>query len=213
MVTKAFIKEAATSIYRREGSNAAAEYLAKQAFMGDTDKAGKPYFGHLERVADGVDEPYKAIAYLHDLIEDKPAWSYDDLRDIGFSDFVIDGIDAVTSREDTPEGEKYFDFIVRGSLTPQAIQVKMSDLKDNSNLLRLPYLPKDKDLERQRKYFLSYKYLDDVRIGKTPPGTAFKDWMAKQTIDLQDWTLLKKYSDDTELGAPAGTKPGRKPAP
>lgn len=197
-LTKEFIKKEAQRIFadKQNPDHAvdAARYIAEKAFSGDKDKGGQPYFGHLERVADGVDTPYKTIAFLHDLMEDKLDWNADDLRDIGFSEWVIEGIDAVTKRD----GEKYLDFIVRTAQTPQAIQVKMSDLKDNSNLLRLPHLPTDEDIDRVRKYYLANQYLNDVRMGKIPGSTSIINWMLRRETTPEEWIVVKNHCDHSD---------------
>lgn len=207
MAQKDFIKQQTKAAFARDGQVAAAEYLARTVFMKDTDRAGKPYFGHLSRVAQNVDEQYKAIAFLHDLLEDKPDWSADDLRDIGFSEFTIEGIEAVTKNP----GEKYYDFIVRCSQTPQAIPVKMADLQDNSNLLRLPTVPSDEDIARTKKYWTSYNYLEDVKFMRSPAGTRFEDWMIKQPHDRQYWANINDYTDDLQYIGQRGADHKPKP--
>lgn len=201
------IKAEAALILLDQGALEAAHYLAETLFQGRTDWGGNPYFGHLERVANGIADPaIKPIGYLHDLIEDIPGWTFEDLREIGFSAFIVDGVEAVTKKKGAP----YFDEIVRASLTPQAIPSKRSDLKDNCNLLRLPHLPTPGDIERTRKYYLSDRYLSDIESGKIAPGTAFADWMDTQPPGRQDKFLLHKYSRHPGPAAPGGT-PAPKP--
>ncbi|HEY8189647.1 MAG TPA: hypothetical protein VIF12_03115 [Micavibrio sp.] len=182
----------ARKILMDRGQLESARYLAEFLFADKKDRGGKPYFGHLERVAQGIDDArIKPIGYLHDLIEDIEGWTYDDLRLIGFDDFIVDGVQAVTK---TNDHVPYFDEMVRVGLTPQAIPVKKSDLTDNSNLSRLGHAPAEKDIERVHKYKLAYDYLSDVEAGKTAPGTRFGDWMHEQSPEKQDWEMLRKYS-------------------
>lgn len=206
------IKAEAIVILQAQGALETAKYLAKTLFDGRMDKGGTPYFGHLERVARGVQvsgspalrDAIRTIAYLHDLVEDivdDPAqgivgWTCQDLAEIGFGAFVIDGVHALTkSSKEAP----YFDEMVRLGQSPQAIPVKKSDLRDNSNILRVPHLPNADDIERLRKYYLSNRYLSDVESGQTMPGTSFISWMRTQPGNRQDWDLLKKYSKDPEV--------------
>lgn len=199
---KGDIKFKAQVLLTTQGKLAAAQYLAETLFADEVDKAGAPYIGHLRRVADGVTDPaIKPAAWLHDLIEDIPGWTYDDLRDIGFGTFDIDAVRAVTK---TSENEPYFDAIVRVGLTPQAISVKRSDLRDNSNLLRLNRKPLTKDFERVTKYWLAYNYLGDIERGTIKPGTAFEAWMTSKPDNMQDRALLAK-----EI-APRKSNPGSK---
>ena len=41
----------------------------------------------------------RIVAVLHDVCEDCPGWTFDRLRDEGFSDKIIAALDAVTNRE------------------------------------------------------------------------------------------------------------------
>jgi hypothetical protein len=56
------------------------------------------------------------------------------------------------------EGESYDDFIKRCALNPDAKQIKMEDIKDNSDVTRLKGL-RQKDFERLEKYCKAYDYL------------------------------------------------------
>ena len=204
---KDWIKPYIRGIMHTRGSLFSARVLAVQVFHGMKDKGGEAYFNHLQRVADGIEDPaIKPIAYLHYLIEDIPGWDYDDLRDIGFSEYVINGIRAVTKQENA----LYFDEMVRVGMTAQAIPVKRSDLRDNSNLLRLNRVPTEKDMERARKYYLAYHYLGDVESGKIKPGTPFASWMMMQPEEKRDTALLAKY---TAPEPPPASPKRRNPAP
>jgi (p)ppGpp synthase/HD superfamily hydrolase len=129
--------------------------IALKAFENEKDKAGKPYMGHLMRVADGafgptdIREKLVVVGLLHDLIEDTH-WKESDLRG-EFPDDVVDAIVAITK----VEGESYVERVVKD---PLATRVKISDLKDNMDVTRLPRI-KDKDIERLKKYHMTYKYL------------------------------------------------------
>ena len=97
------------------------------------DKAGKPYIEHPARVAQAVQgDDAKAVAWLHDVVEDTPI-TLDDLRLGGFSGRVVRGVDAMTHRE----GEEYLSFVRRAALDPVARQVKLADVRDNMDLGRL----------------------------------------------------------------------------
>lgn len=170
----------------------AAIYLAETLFADKTDKAGKPYIGHLQRVAGGVRDDLKPAAFMHDLIEDIEGWTFDDLKEIGFSDYTLDAIRAVTKIDGGHE--PYFDAMQRVGLTPQAIPLKRSDLKDNSNIFRFENKPLMRDFERVTKYFFADKYLADIESGKTAPGTPVRDWMAQKPETLQDFALVEKES-------------------
>jgi hypothetical protein len=209
------LKAETALILLRRGPVAAARHLALAAFGPSTDSGGDLYFNHLERVALGIkEERARPAGYLHDLIEDvrdasgAPVFSFEDLYEIGFGAYVVEGVRIVTKADEDP----YFDEMVKVGRHPCGIQVKLSDLTDNSNLLRLARIPTDKDIERSRKYYLAHRYLTDVSAGKAAPGTPFAAWMAAQPPERQNWSLLAKYS--TEKFMPPACRPDpRRPQP
>lgn len=132
--------------------------LAAHAHQTQTDRGGKPYILHPIRVMMRLrtdDQELMAIAILHDSVEDSSgAITLDSLKNLGFSQRIIDGIDALTKRD----GESYDDFIARCALNPDAKRIKMEDIKDNSDVTRLKGL-RQKDFERLEKYCRAYEYL------------------------------------------------------
>lgn len=102
--------------------------IATRAHRTMVDRAGKPYILHPLRVMLRMDtETERIVAVLHDVVED--TWvTLDYLRhERGFSDEVIEALDALTRRE----GEPYFDYILRVKANPLATKVKLADLADN----------------------------------------------------------------------------------
>ena len=190
MITKDEMKATASDIIRTnpvDGQIKAAEFLIETLFKDAIDKAEKPYTGHLYRVADGVPDKLKPAALLHDLVEDVEGWNFQDLTDIGFDDYTVDAIRAVTKKA---EGEPYFDAIERVGMTPHSIPLKRSDLKDNSNLFRFERLPMHWDFVRVTKYFLADKYLQDVEAGIAKSGTNFVEWMKSKPENMHEWNLV-----------------------
>ncbi|MBP2232525.1 (p)ppGpp synthase/HD superfamily hydrolase [Azospirillum agricola] len=121
--------------------------LAQRLHDGQTDKAGEPYWRHLERVAQRLVERFpdatKAqvqAALLHDAIEDAGV-SAEDLRAAGIEEEAIVAIQLV-SRNLGPAGS-YLEWIGRiaasGNVT--AIRVKLADNLDNSDPARVAALP------------------------------------------------------------------------
>jgi len=102
--------------------------LAFKVHSGQTDKVGNPYFSHCKRVADSVEgDDRRIVAYLHDIIEKGEGWTLDRLRREGFSEEVVDAVDALTHREREDEDA----FVRRAIENPIARLVKAADLKDN----------------------------------------------------------------------------------
>lgn len=128
--------------------------IATQAHANQTDKAGQPYIFHLLRVSEkGQTQTEKICGLLHDLIEDTE-WTFEQLQQEGFPDEVIQVIKCVTKQQ----GESYENFISRVAQNPTAIRVKLNDLEDNINIIRLPFLT-EKDTERLNKYLKAYHFL------------------------------------------------------
>ena len=124
-----------------------ARAIAESAHAGQVDKAGADYITHPLRVCDAViGEDAKIVAVLHDVVEDSD-WTLEGLREEGFSDAVVDAVDALTHRAD----EDYFDAIRRARDNDLARAVKLADLADNSDRTRLGMVTED-DERRLRKY-------------------------------------------------------------
>ena len=126
--------------------------IAVLAHKGASDKSGAPYILHPLRLMFGIEDiEAKIVAVLHDVVEDsKPPyrWGLQELKAEGFSANVMEAIDCVTKRHD----ELYEAFIDRILPNPIARRVKIADLLDNMNLVRLGREITDKDVVRLRKY-------------------------------------------------------------
>ncbi|HEV7435221.1 MAG TPA: HD domain-containing protein [Pseudorhizobium sp.] len=121
--------------------------IAKQAHADQVDKAGAPYITHPIRVAGAVEgEEAKIVALLHDVVEDSE-WTLDRLRDEGFSNAVVNAVDALTHKDQ----EDYFDAVRRAKANPLARIVKLADLADNSDRTRLREVT-EQDERRLEKY-------------------------------------------------------------
>lgn len=129
--------------------------IARHAHANQTDKSGKPYIGHIERVAARCrSDEAKCVAFLHDVLEDTDALPEADMRRI-FGDAITDGVLSVTRRE----GEDYAAFVRRAGENPLGREVKISDLIDNSNLSRFEGDVTLADVQRQRRYNDALMYL------------------------------------------------------
>ncbi|MDD2139743.1 GTP pyrophosphokinase [Pseudomonas putida] len=128
---------------------------ALKAYSGKVDKGGKPYILHPLRLMSRLDDPIsQLVALLHDVIEDSPITG-DELRAAGFPESVVGTVEVLTRRS----GETYEAFIDRIRTNPLARKVKLLDIEDNLNLLRLSAVT-DKDLKRVAKYHRAWKRLD-----------------------------------------------------
>jgi (p)ppGpp synthase/HD superfamily hydrolase len=136
--------------------------IAAVAHENQTDRAGEPYVLHPLRVMTRVQgEEEKIVAALHDVVEDSD-WTLDMLRDEGFSNKIVEAVDALSRRVDeTGKKEKYEAFVRRACENPLAKRVKEADLLDNMDFSRLPKVGPD-DLKRMDKY---HRALRTVRSG------------------------------------------------
>lgn len=133
---------------------AAAICVAKHA--GQRDKTGNAYFQHPMRVAMRcrTDEE-KMVALLHDTIEDTDV-TLEFLLAEGFPQTVVEGILSVTKCE----GETYEAFVARAKKDPLGRIVKLHDLEDNLDVLRLTELDAAMT-SRYNKYLKAYRFLAD----------------------------------------------------
>ena len=107
--------------------------IATQAHQGQSSKTGGPFIDHVRRVAENVaGEDEKQVAWLHDVVEKGPGWTFERLREEGFSEAVVDAVDAMSKRD----GEEYFAFVRRSIENPLARPVKRADLTDNLAQMR-----------------------------------------------------------------------------
>ena len=118
------------------------------------DKAGKAYFLHPFRVAMNCDnDEEKIVALLHDTIEDGDI-DADFFFKQGFPENIVEAILCLTRRE----SEEYNDFIKQLASNTLARKVKIKDLEDNLDILRLKELTQE-DILRCNKYLNALDYL------------------------------------------------------
>ncbi|MGM0337289.1 GTP pyrophosphokinase [Enterococcus sp. MJM16] len=131
-----------------------AKELSKNAHQNQFDKAGQPYYLHPEKVASFVEtDMEKAVAYLHDVLEDTET-TVEDFRKAGISEEVVEAVVLLTHKKDEP----YFDYLKKVKQNDLAREVKLADLKHNSDISRLEN-PSEKDFERLEKYKRARKFL------------------------------------------------------
>ena len=128
--------------------------IATQAHEGQLDKAGVDYIEHPIYVASQVDtEEEKAVALLHDVIEDSPV-SAEELLQAGLPETVVTAVQVLTKEKE----QDYQTYLETVKKNPLARVVKLADLKHNSNLSRLSSIT-EKDRERLKKYKKAIDFL------------------------------------------------------
>jgi len=128
--------------------------IAKKAHKGQYDKAGVDYIEHPLFVASLVDtQEEKAVALLHDVLEDSP-YTAEELILAGLPETVVSAVQILTKKK----GQDYQQYLELVKSSPIARRVKLADLKHNSDLSRLATVT-EKDLERLEKYKKAIDYL------------------------------------------------------
>ena len=121
--------------------------IALMAYAGQKDKADKTYILHPIRLMNQMEtEEEMAVALLHDVIEDSE-FTEEDLLNEGIPPRVVDAVICLSKLD----GENYNDFINRVVENDLASKIKIVDIEDNINILRLNKLT-EKDLNRIAKY-------------------------------------------------------------
>lgn len=128
--------------------------IAKKAHAGQVDKAGVDYIQHPLYVASQVNtEQEKAVALLHDVIEDSDITAAD-LFASGLSNEVVTAVQILTKKK----GQSYKEYLGKVKSNNLARVVKLADLKHNSDLSRLKSVT-NTDYERVKKYKNAIYYL------------------------------------------------------
>lgn len=122
--------------------------------MGNLIRQGVDYIEHPIYVASQVDtEEEKAVALLHDVIEDSP-FTAEELLLAGLPETVVAAVQILSKKK----GQDYQTYLENVKSNPLARVVKLADLKHNSDLSRLRSVT-DNDLERLEKYKRAIDYL------------------------------------------------------
>lgn len=131
--------------------------LCTEKHAGHVDKAGKPYLGHIARVAGEFYDEKAIVALLHDIVEDTDV-NPGELLQKGFTKEIVDAVVAITKKEN----ESYESFIERVGKNKMAREVKIADLEDNMNIRRLPRISEE-DMVRLNNYLTAWRYLISLK--------------------------------------------------
>ncbi len=140
-----------------------AERVATDAHEGQLDKAGVAYIYHPRTVSGYCESlPAKIVGWLHDVIEDTDV-TMNDLRDMGFDEFLLEALDCVTKPKTGYNENVYY---ARIKANPLAKEVKLADLRHNSDMSRIPegITPEEHEKWIMRKE----KYLEHIQYLTTP---------------------------------------------
>ena len=130
--------------------------LCFTAHKDQTDENGLPYVFHPFHLAEQMrDELTTVAALLHDVVEDT-AYTFQDLREMGFPAAVLEALALLTHDNGTP----YLDYVARLKSNPIARAVKLADLRHNSDLTRLDHVDA-RALSRVEKYQKAIELLEE----------------------------------------------------
>ena len=130
--------------------------LCFAAHKAQKDKSGLPYVFHPFHLAEQMtDEETTVVALLHDVVEDSP-YTFDDLKEMGFSEAVLSALRLLTHGDDTP----YMDYVAAIKKNPIARAVKLADLRHNSDLSRMDEVT-ETILARREKYLAAIRLLEE----------------------------------------------------
>lgn len=141
--------------------------ICMEAHAGQTDRAGIPYANHPLHVAESMTtENATCVALLHDVCEDTD-WTFDALVGEGFPPEVVDALELLSHKPDVD----YLDYVRELRGNDLAREVKIADLRHNSQLARLDEVGPD-DLDRLRRYREARVILGDLQTKiEAPFGT------------------------------------------
>jgi len=130
--------------------------LCFDAHKNQVDKTGLPYVFHPFHLAEQMtDEISTVCALLHDVVEDTEH-TFDDIRNMGFPQEVIEVLRLLTHDNNVP----YMEYVKKISTNTIAKQVKLADLRHNSDLSRMDIVD-EKALTRAQKYKQAIELLSE----------------------------------------------------
>jgi GTP diphosphokinase / guanosine-3',5'-bis(diphosphate) 3'-diphosphatase len=135
--------------------------LATNSHANQYDKGGAPYILHplaVMQMDATFDEEQQCIALGHDIVEDCGV-TYSQLRELGFTDRIVNGIQALTKIP----GETYEEYKAKVKANVDAVKVKINDLRHNTDIKRLKGVS-PKDMARMERYF--HFYLELINLPK-----------------------------------------------
>ena len=130
--------------------------LCFEAHKEQTDKSGMPYVFHPFHLAEQMEtEDTVILALLHDVVEDTDN-TLEDLRELGFGENVMEALALLTH----DDGVDYMEYVQAIKGNPIAKEVKLADLRHNTDISRLDTVD-EKALERREKYLRAMELLEN----------------------------------------------------
>jgi (p)ppGpp synthase/HD superfamily hydrolase len=135
--------------------------IAVATHAAQKDKAGAPYILHPLRVMLSLEsDDERIVGVLHDVLEDgKGQWPGKVRQEM--DPRLLASLELVTKTEEEEKSGDYMAFIRRLAPDPIARRVKLADLRDNLNVLRLEAIS-EKDRDRLNKYLVAFRFLSGI---------------------------------------------------
>lgn len=174
------------------------------------DLCGKPYIFHPVHLAEQMDtESEICTALLHDVVEDSD-YTLKDLKNVGFSQEVLDAVALMTHAKEVP----YMEYVCAIRKNKIARKVKKADLRHNSDTKRKPVVT-EKDRKRLQKYKIALAILEDdyydvylghyrKRISLDDRGLYYLSVFYKQDGTVEKYSLDVEVASDTHIEFAAG---------
>lgn len=169
------------------------------------DKSGIPYVFHPMHLAEEfLDEDLIIVALLHDVLEDSKLKT-SDLLQMGFNEKCVEAIDLLTRKKEV----SYMEYIRTLKHNFLAKEVKLADLRHNSNLNRLESKTEE-DIKRVRKYQkaikeimkcddeivnIYYEKFNDGPISFYTETTELTDLIDYECNNSRDYFQVKEWAD------------------
>lgn len=149
--------------------------LAGNLHYDQFDKGGRPYVLHVLKVMHYLksdDDELNSIAVLHDAVEDT-SLTFEELRKLGFSERVIDGINRLTKQR----GQTHEEYLRGVLMSYDACRVKLCDLRHNTDIRRLKGI-REKDFIRMQKYHKMHVQIGEMITWYRTNGTDGTYWQS-----------------------------------
>ena len=130
--------------------------IAQKTHHGQKDRGGQDYINYPLRIAESfIDPSMKAVAILHDVVEDSDT-TFEDLEAAGFEPKIIDALKVLTKFPGETKRANAERIVQSKAL--MALSVKLVDLTDNMRLDSLKEITEE-DTKRWLEYLSVRSYL------------------------------------------------------
>lgn len=182
-----------------------ATMLAVNCHSMERRRSGERYLDHIMSVAadERLTPRQRVLAIMHDLLENSN-YTLDDLAEIGIPKSICVSLDHISKR---PDERVYLHFIERLAFDPDALAVKMADIRHNSSdPAKTP-----KEVLKREKYEIALEYLSEIRAGRLMAGYSIEAFARQRGLYKE--IHFKPEIKDKDHGQVPPPRPDDGPAP